>query len=597
MLNVARDYWKTNNPANRLAVIINPFGVLLALSLLEFTILSLVLKNESFCRSMKYLAFLLLTCLFANNVHLQATHLQNDPPTHQDLTAFYKEWRKFEHPPVKNGAPDYRVETFEKRWPKFLELKSKLAEMDTSGWSIPHQVDYRLVEAEMNGYEFNHHVLKPWVRDPAFYQSIWMYRSDVPAHEGPTHHMTTEVWTYDFPLNDQAAEKFLKDLLVIPSLNEQAKKNLTGNARDLWIAGIRDFRFQIQNLNSILEFEGVSERMDIVNAINRAKKSTEDFIQWLQKESYSKNGPSGIGKDNYTWYLQNVHLVPLTWEDEVMILKRELARAWSSLKLEEHRNRNLPPLTAANSPEEYDERAEASAQSLISFLEDNDIVTVKPYFDTALREHLGGFVPEETRNFFWITAHFDQRPLYSHFYHWFELARMDTEPNPSEIRKNPLLYNIFDSRNEGIATAVEEMFMQAGLYDDNPRVREIVYILIAQRAARGLGSLYAHANEMTMEEAGGIHSEYTPRGWMKTEKELLIFEQHLYLRQPGYGTSYITGKYLAEAAMQDYALMKERNGEEFRLKDYFDTLNSIGNIPIALGHWEMTGMKTHLLNN
>ena len=63
----------------------------------------------------------------------------------------------------------------------------------------------------------------------------------------------------------------------------------------------------------------------------------------------------------------------------------------------------------------------------------------------------------------------------------------------------------------------------------------------AQRAARGLGSLYAHANEMTMEEAGGVHMKWTPRGWMKTEKALLIFEQHLYLRQPGYGASYVTG--------------------------------------------------------
>ena len=32
----------------------------------------------------------------------------------------------------------------------------------------------------------------------------------------------------------------------------------------------------------------------------------------------------------------------------------------------------------------------------------------------------------------------------------------------------------------------------------------------------------------------------------EVEKELLLFEQHLYLRQPGYGTSYITGKYLLE---------------------------------------------------
>ena len=143
-----------------------------------------------------------------------------------------------------------------------------------------------------------------------------------------------------------------------------------------------------------------------------------------------------------------------------------------------------------------------------------------------------------------ITAHYDPRPLYSHFYHWFELAIMDRNPPESPLRKKALLYNIFDSRNEGTATAVEEMFMQAGLYDKSPRVRELVYIMIAQRAARGLGSLYAHANEMTMEEAGSIHSEFTPRGWMKTEKELLIFEQHLYLRQPGYGSSYITGKYL-----------------------------------------------------
>jgi len=171
---------------------------------------------------------------------------------------------------------------------------------------------------------------------------------------------------------------------------------------------------------------------------------------------------------------------------------------------------------------------------------------------------------------------------------------MDNEPHKSEIRKGPLLYNIFDSRNEGTATAVEEMFMQAGLYDDSPRTKEIVYIMIAQRAARGLGSLYAHANDMTMEEAGGIHSEYTPRGWMKTEKELLIFEQHLYLRQPGYGTSYITGKYLLENTLADYAKMQELKGKPFVLKDFFDALNSIGNIPISLANWQITGSNNQL---
>src|SRR5690606_7358163 len=118
----------------------------------------------------------------------------------------------------------------------------------------------------------------------------------------------------------------------------------------------------------------------------------------------------------------------------------------------------------------------------------------------------------------------------------------------------------------------------------------MVYIMLAQRAARGLGSLYAHANEMTMEEAGGLHTEYTPRGWMKVEKELVKFEQLLYLRQPGYGTSYITGKFLLEDTIAHYAKNQEMNNSPFSLKSFFDQLNAIGNIPISLVHWEMTGL-------
>jgi hypothetical protein len=543
---------------------------------------------------MKFYRFLLsiAICITFLNCQAEQRYFQNDTPeNYETLVLLFHTWRAFETPPLLEGAPDYTAATFEKRWPEFKKLQGALNTIDTSGWPVSQQVDWMLVWAEMNGFDFNHRILKPWQRDPAFYKSLWMSRSDVPAHEGPTHHMTTELWTYSFPLSESEKERLVKDLKVIPSLNEQAKRNLTGNARDLWIAGIRDIRFQSENLKSILDQPGVRNQPDVVAAIQHAILSTDDLVNWLEVESNSKTGPSGIGKNNYTWYLQNVHLVPLTWEDEVMILKRELARAWSTLKLEEHRNRELAELVAANTEQAYDELAERSVQSFMRFLEQDEMVTVKDYFEPALREHTGNFIPAEKRNFFRITQHFDPRPLYAHFYHWFELARMDNEPHQSEIRRGPLLYNIFDSRNEGVATAVEEIFMHAGLYDDDRRVREIVYIMIAQRAARGLGSLYAHANEMTMEEAGGIHSAYTPRGWMKTEKELLIFEQHLYLRQPGYGTSYITGKYAVELAMAEYARLQEAQGTTFRIADFFDKLNTIGNIPISMGHWEMTGMK------
>ena len=528
---------------------------------------------------------LFLLCGFFNSYSQQNTGNTD----YAALVALFEQWREFETPPLLEGAPDYTAGGRKARWPEFKKLQAALQAMDTTGWATPEKVDWTLVWAEMNGYDFNQRVLQSWVRDPAFYKSVWMERSDVPAHEGPTHHRTTEVWTYEFPLSPTGREGFLKDLRVIPALNTQARQNLTGNAKELWIAGIRDIRQQSQDLKALLSLPGVGSDPDISKAIDNAIGSTDSFVQWLETQAPSKTGPSGIGRDNYTWYLQNVHLVPMTWADEVMLLKRELTRAWSALKLEEHRNRNLPELTDANSPEAYNTMADNAAKSLISFLESEDIVTVKPYFDPALREHLGEYIPKEKRNFFTIGEHYDPRPLYSHFYHWFELARMDTEPNPSPIRKGPLLYNIFDSRNEGTATAVEELFMQAGLYDDSPRSREIVYIMIAQRAARGLGSLYAHANEMTMEEAGGIHSEYTPRGWMKTEKELLLFEQHLYMRQPGYGSSYITGKYLLEHAMMEYARVQEGTQKPFDIKAFLDRLNAIGNIPISLGEWELTG--------
>jgi uncharacterized protein (DUF885 family) len=110
--------------------------------------------------------------------------------------------------------------------------------------------------------------------------------------------------------------------------------------------------------------------------------------------------------------------------------------------------------------------------------------------------------------------------------------------------------------------------------------------MLAQRAARGLGSLYAQANEFTMKQAADFHVEWTPRGWMRADLDLLGFEQQLYLRQPGYGTSYITGKYLLEQ------LMAERSsqlGDAFTLSRYFTEMNAAGLIPVSLIRWEMTG--------
>ena len=172
-------------------------------------------------------------------------------PSYDKLQDLFVEWRIFENPPLLNGAPDYTKKQFKKRKGPFKKLQKKLNNIDTTNWSKSKQVDWQIIEAEMNGYDFNQRILKSWERDPAFYQTIWMYQSDVPAHEGPVNHALLEYWQYSFPLNVSSKEKLYSELDLIPAFLKQAEKNLTGNARDLWIAGINNIRDQGDDLETI----------------------------------------------------------------------------------------------------------------------------------------------------------------------------------------------------------------------------------------------------------------------------------------------------------------------------------------------------------
>ena len=321
-------------------------------------------------------------------------------------------------------------------------------------------------------------------------------------------------------------------------------------------------------------------------ALRGAQQATTEFVAWLEKQAPAKTGPSGVGKENYTWSLRNVHLLPLTWEEEVDLLKRELARAHASLRLEEQRNRGLPQLPVISSPEEYQRRANEAITKYLAFLKAKDILPMQDYMDPALRERIGEYSPEATRDFFAMASHREPMTLFTHFYHWWDLAQMRVDPHASPVRRGPLLYNIWDSRAEGMATAMEEMMMHAGYYDDNPRAREIVWIMLAQRAARGLASLRAQANEITMKEAKAFQVEWTPRGWMRPDLDLVGFEQQLYLRQPGYGTSYVTGKYLLDELLMDRS---KQLGDEFTLRRFFSELNAAGVIPVSMIRWQLTG--------
>jgi uncharacterized protein (DUF885 family) len=525
----------------------------------------------------------------------------NQPDGYPVLVKLFQQWREFEHPVMKNNVPDYSASAMAAKAAALARWRKRLDAIDPKSWPIEEQNDYKLVKAEMNGLDFNLRVIRPWARDPAFYASIWSSRSDVPSREGPASYPEIELYNYRFPLDAEAQKDLTAKIGMIPAFLAEAKENLkASNARDLWVYGGEELRNQSRTLASLeagtltvhtlaehqhADLRGASPGLRA--AVTSARTATDEFVAWLEKLAPTKTGFSGVGKENYTWYQQNVHFISYNWDEEVVLLRRELERAQSSLRLEEHNNRNLPPLEPVADAAAFDKMAHERLDKFVDFLVKQEMIPDKPYIRTALAEELGHFVPEEQRVFFTRVTHREPMVLLSHDYHWIDLARMRDEPNPSPIRRQVLLSNIWDNRAEGFATAFEELMMHAGLYDDKPRAKELVWIALANRAARGLASLYVQANQFTLEQAGQFQAEWTPRGWAKAKDSLTVFEQLLYLRQPGYGSCYITGKMLTDELITEYSHQQDLAGKPFVLRDFMDRFNNEGMIPVPLMELEM----------
>ena len=507
------------------------------------------------------------------------------PSKYGDLVALFTAWRTFQQPKLTNGVPDYSATAMAAQHRELANYQRRLAVLDTTGWPTSAQVDYHIVRAEMNGLDFDHRVLRPWANNPGFYMTVFADQSDQPAREGPHAAGAVELWSYTFPLSATDAARVSDGLRVIPALLAQARRNLVGNGRDLWTFSVGDVRDQTAALAGLETKLGPSAPTDLVMQIRLAKAATDSFATWLASKIPTKTGPSGIGVANYDWYLRNVQLVPHTWADEVRIMERELARARSSLALAEQRNRSVPELVPVASDEEHARRFRAAVDEYMAFLRDHDILTVKPWMGPALQARVGRFSPGP-REFFTEVDYRDPEVMRTHGYHWFDLARMANEPHASPIRRGPLLYNIFDTRTEGHATGWEEMMLHAGMFDARARTRELIYILLAQRAARALGDLRMHSNERTLEQAAQFASANTPRGWLRLDAQTVRGEQHLYLQQPTYGTSYVIGKIEVERLMSDRA---HELGNRFSMREFMDGFDAVGLIPVMLVRWEMMG--------
>ncbi|MBA3666480.1 MAG: DUF885 family protein [Sphingomonas sp.] len=525
------------------------------------------------------------------------------PAHHAELVRLFADWRRFVSPTIHDGVPDYSRASMARKAAALPSWRARLARTDRRGWSPAALNDYRLVEAEMNGLDFFLRVLKPWSRDPGFYQTIFAEESDVPAHEGPSAEPNIDLFKFSFPLSPADDARLTTLVGAVPAMLTSARVNLApSQAHDLWAYGPQAFNEQAEMLAALesgtlvikslegkrgASLDGASPALRA--AVRAARLATEQFASWIKAEAPRRTGPSGVGKSNYDWYLAHVELNPDSWEEQVVLLQRELDRSLASLRLEELRNRAAPPIAEIRDPAAYRRMVEARTQKLNDFLVATGFVPDQPYFRAALAAQAGNYTPPDKRNFFTHITALDPLPLSSHSTHWIELARLKHEPHASPIRRVAPLFNLFADRSEGFATAMEELVMQAGLYDDIPHGRELVWIMLANRAARGLASLRVQANQMTLDQAGQFHAHWTPRGYSDASSRLVGFEQLLYLRQPGYGPSYIIGKLQLDELLAIASHQAEVEHRPFVMGDAFARIIGAGIIPPALIKAELGG--------
>ena len=187
----------------------------------------------------------------------------------------------------------------------------------------------------------------------------------------------------------------------------------------------------------------------------------------------------------------------------------------------------------------------------MKFLSDRGFGTIKDYMDPALRARVSPYAAPADRDFFAQIEAREPLLLRAHGYHWFDLARMEKEPHRERRPERSAPLQPLGQPGRGLATAMEEMMARAGLFEGRPRGHELMYVMIAQRAARGLASLKVHGGEMTLEQAIRFAHERTPYGWLKPDGDLVWGEQRLYLSQPGYGTCYLSGKAQIESLLAE----------------------------------------------
>lgn len=504
---------------------------------------------------------------------------------YNDLVTLFKEFREFQKPKIVDGVVDYTAATMKKQKQELKKFQRRLAAFDVADWSISQQVDYHVVRAEMNGLDFQHRILRPWSRNPAFYDLDLLT-------EG---YSMYGLWNIpDIPLSTEGFSKLQTKLRTIPKILEQAKENLTEMA-DLSRLAIYSKEQESAMLGELVNLLK-KHHPNLVSDAEQAQNAVEDYINWLKTNKQKMTKPVGVGKENYNWWLKNVWLFPYTWDECMTIEKREYERAVSNLAFYENKYRKLPPLNPVKTEKEFNRKWKKAEDLLLKFVKREEIFTVPPYLVAIGPEPFKTWATNPGRegpvnDFFEQLG--DRDPMTEIIHnttgHNFDYLRYRNETHP--IRGARRRFGVSRVRSEGIAFGLEEHLAHAGLFDNRGRGHEILAIAMAYRAVRGMADLKMHNNELSFDEACQFDTDWCPRGWVTKYSFTMMGHKGGTPNLPGNEISYLMGKIQVEKLIADRRMQL---GDQFNIREFFDEFFKAGMIPISLIRWEMTGFDDEI---
>lgn len=476
----------------------------------------------------------------------------------------------------------------------------EFSNFDDTAFDKETYVDYRLIGSAISRvyWELDH--LKSWQEQPRFYidQTIGV--------------------VFDLLLAPEVTDKRISEVALVlansPQILQDGLANLSGNSvREYAIVAIELLGNIEVEVNRMVEELASFAEPSTVNSLklagDRAIAAFVNFREWLESNQKDMKQIQPVGRNKYQWFFDHVALVPYQPEELIAIGNLEWERAVTLEHITANKYRDVENVSIPSSVTKQVENERNAELQVRSFYDEESILSqpnsLKHYLNGALPAYLEpiqwlgvtddltgpsrveengiSYVPEphnELPYFYAANARDTRAGIVHEGAHYQQLAL-------SWRNERPLRRFYYDSGvNEGIAFYNEELMLAAGLFEDVPHSKIVMYNFMKLRAMRVIVDVQLATGSIDIETATSYLENKVPMDRATAYEEAVSFAS-----SPGQALTYQIGKTQIIKLFSDSI---EKHGRKFSMRHFHDYLWYNGNVPLSLLRFEYLDDRSEL---